>query len=260
MKRWMAVGLGAAGMIVALLGSSVPAQVPPNGDSTADGILRRSCDRLRSSSFFRIRAEISYDEVLLSGKKLFFTGSLDAAVNRPDRLRTEYRGSGQHSGIWYDGKSLTLHDWRANLYAVTEAPSDLDAFLDHTVESLGFSVPVADLFYSDPYGILMENVKSVTQSGLEEVGGLSCHHLTLRQEDIDWEIWIEEESPFLPRKLRITYKNMAASPQYTVLFTDWDFSGPPENAEFTFEPPAGAERIEFLSSKEIAGSPEEKMR
>jgi len=259
-KGWMALGLPTACMIAALTGFSALSQAASVGDSTAEGILRRSCDILSAKTSFRVNAEISYDEVLRSGKKLVFRGSLDASLSRPDRLRTEYRGDGEHSGIWYDGKSLTLHDWRANLYAVSEAPPDLDSLLDHTVESLGFSVPVADLFYSDPYKVLMENVDSVSHAGQEEVGGLSCHHLTLKQDDIDWEIWIEEESPFLPRKLRITYKKMAGSPQYTVLFTGWDFSHPLENADFTFNPPAGAERIEFLSLTEGAGSPEEGVR
>jgi hypothetical protein len=252
-KRSIAFSLTTACMIAALIGISAVSRAAPDDDSSADGILRRSCQNLSAQKAFRVTAEISYEEVLGSGEKVVFGGSLDASLSRPDRLRAEYRDDGQHSGIWYDGKTLTLHDWRANLYAVTEAPPDIDSLLDHTAESLGFTVPVADFYYSDPYQVLMENVESLSHSGREEVGGRSCHRLTLRQEDIDWEIWIEEGDSSLPRKFRITYKKLAGSPRYTVLFTDWDFLRPPGNADFSFDPPAGAERIEFLSSKEGVG-------
>jgi hypothetical protein len=252
-KRWVASAVPVVWVIALLIGHSAVSRAAPNDDSSADGILRRACDNLGARKTFRVTAEISYEEVLESGEKLVFGGSLDASLSRPDRLRTEYREGGQHSAIWYDGKTLTLHDWRANLYAVTEAPPDIDSLLEHTSESLGFTVPVADLFYSDPYKVLMENVGSLSHSGREEVGGRSCHRLTLRQDDIDWEIWIEEGGSSLPRKLEITYKNLAGSPRYTVLFTDWDFLRPPGNADFSFDPPAGAERIEFLSSKEGVG-------
>jgi len=249
-----------AWVIALLVGHSAVSRAAPDDDSSADGILRRSSENLSAQSAFRVTAEISYDEVLSSGEKLVFGGSLDASLSRPDRLRTEYRGDGQHSGIWYDGKTLTLHDWRANLYAVIEAPPDIDSLLDHTAESLGFTVPVADLFYSDPYKVLMENVESLSHSGREEVGGRSCHRLTLIQDDIDWDIWIEEGGSPLPRKLEITYKNVAGSPRYTVLFTDWDFSHPPVKADFSFDPPSGAERVEFLSSKEGIGPSGQKGR
>ena len=41
---------------------------------------------------------------------------------------------------------------------------------------------------------------------LSKVQGQLCHHLAFRQEDIDWQIWIENGPTPLPRKFLITDK------------------------------------------------------
>ena len=257
MRNWK-VGVYAAFIFgLAPLGTAVllSAQPPSSLSPDVEGLIRQSCENLKNAETFSFRAEITYDEVLQSGQKLQFGGSLNAVARRPDRLRTEYLGDNNQSRLWYDGKSLTLFDSGANLYATTAAPSALDELLDHTVDNLGFSVPVADFFYSDPFAGLLEHVKSGYYVGLDSVDGISCHHLALSQEDIDWQIWIEEGERLLPRKLTITYKKLPGSPQYTAVLSDWNFSVSLEDGEFIFNPPADAERIEFLTTRQPSKKP-----
>lgn len=257
MSRSKAAVYGAVliGLTLQGAGGLLLAQPPSSLSPDVEGLIRQSLENLKNAETFSFRAEITYDEVLRSGQKLQFGGSLDAVARRPDRLRTDYRGDNDQSRLWYDGESLTLFDSRANLYATTAAPSALDELLDHTVDNLGFSVPVADFFYSDPFRGLLDHVKSGYYVGLDSVDGISCHHLAFTQEDIDWQIWIEEGERLLPRKLTITYKKLPGSPQYTAVLSDWNFSISLEDGDFIFNPPEGAERIEFLSTRQQSEKP-----
>lgn len=216
----------------------------------ADRILQQACEGLKGAGRFSFHADITFDEVLETGQKLQYAGSLDTAVRRPDRIRSEYRGDLDYSAIWYDGRTLTLLDERENLYATAPAPDEIDSLLDHTVEKLGFAIPAADLFYSDPYAGLRRNVISGSYAGIDSVAGVPCHHLTFEQKDIDWQIWVSEEEPSVPKKFTITYKNLPGSPQYTATFSNWNFSPQLPDAHFIFVPAPDADGIDFLPSED----------
>ena len=53
-------------------------------------------------------------------------------------------------------------------------------------------------------------------SGLHLVRGIQCHHLVFIQDDIDWQIWIENSQTPLPRKMVITSKWLAGGPGGTM--------------------------------------------
>lgn len=238
------------GMAFIFLAVLSPA-VAQNEDSrvlTADGILLASFDRLKSLEGFIVSADITYDEIEPTGQKIQYGASIQAAVRRPDRLRIDYHGDQQKRSIWYDGENLTVLDLDDNLFATTEAPTEIDALLDNTVERLGFTIPLSDLLYSDPYPLLHRNVAEEFYAGLHVVGGVASHHLVLSQQDIDWQIWIEASKRYLPRKLIITYKNLPGSPQYTILFSEWDLTPQLADDRFIFRPPSGSNRIQFLGN------------
>lgn len=219
-------------------------------DPLVDSILRQSCRTLAEAGEFSFSAEIAYDKVLYTGQKVQYSGQLEAALKRPDRIRTSYRGDRSDSAVWYDGSSFTLMDPAMNLFASAPAPAEIDALLDLTVAKLGFNLPLSDLFYSDPYTGLLKEVTGAIYAGLDRVDGAACHHLAFSQDDIDWQVWIEEGDVPVPRKLIITYKNLPGSPQYIAVIRDWNFAPGLADGHFSFEPPAGAERIEFLTEPE----------
>ena len=86
-------------------------------------------DYLRAQQAFSFRIETSF-EIFDSGQKLQFTGSADLHLRRPDRLAIDYRDDLSVRRVWYDGSHLTLLDPRANVYASTEAQSNIDDTLD----------------------------------------------------------------------------------------------------------------------------------
>ena len=124
----------------------------------ADRILREMSEYLKKASEFTFHAEVKYDAVLASGRKIQFGGASKVTARRPNRLHVEYRGDERRTRVVFDGRTITIHDLAANVYAVAEVPPKIDAALDRVFEQYGISVPIADFVYADPYETLTENV------------------------------------------------------------------------------------------------------
>lgn len=248
MKPYLLPGVAFTCALIVPAGNLQPVYAigAPVMEARATELLRNMSDTLQTAKQLRFQAEITYDEVLSSGQKLQYTASFNASVKRPDHLRTNYQGDFRTTGLWYDGKNVTLLDADRKLYATAPAPSEIDGLLERIVEDFGFSIPVADLLYSDPFSVLTKKVTSGQYLGTHAVDGVHTYHLAFTQETVDWQLWIEEGARPLPRKITITYKGLPGSPQYTALLSDWDLSPDLPDPLFTFEPPAGTDRIDFL--------------
>ena len=51
--------------------------------------------------------------------------------------------------------------------------------------------------------------------------------------------------------ITITYKNIESSPQYTAILLDWDFYPRTADSFFTFVPPEGAAKVDFLTNEKL---------
>ena len=235
--------------------SGAAAGAAPGIDARADRILRQMSDYLKTAGEFTFHADVTYDEVLASGQEIEYGGTADVTVRRPDRLHVEYRGDERRSRVFLDGGSFTLYDLDASVYAVTEVPPEIDAAVDLVFEKYGFSVPIADLVYSDPYSALTASVETGFVAGRHSVDGMPCHHLAFSQDAIDWQIWIEAGPRPVPRKLVITLKDEPGSPRYTARLSGWDFQPRLSDHYFEFHPPDGADEIEFLPVQQTEAAP-----
>jgi hypothetical protein len=215
-------------------------------DPRAASILRSMGDYLASAEELSFSAEVAYDAVSPDGRKLQYSGTARVALRRPNRLHVEYDGDEDRRTVVIDGQTFTFYDRENNLYARTDVPSPIDAAIDHAFELYGFSVPIADLVYTDPYQTLMENVQSGSVIGRHTVDGVICDHLAFSQETIDWQIWIEDGPRPVPRKLVITYKSEPGSPQYAARLSGWDFAPRLSDRYFEFSPRPGAAEMEFI--------------
>jgi hypothetical protein len=81
--------------------------------------------------------------------------------------------------------------------------------------------------------------------GLNDVNGKSCRTLAFVEKDIDWQIWIDEGPQLTPSKVVITYKTQPAQPQFTAVFTDWNFAPRIATPVFTPNLPPGTEKVPF---------------
>ena len=191
-------------------------------DVRTDKLLKAMGDYLKSSGQFSFDVAIAFDEVIPSRQKIQYTASSDVAVHRPNKVYAERHGDLGDKRFWYDGKSMTLMDAKLGVYATEVVPADIDSAMDHLMEKYGFSPPLVDLVYEDPYQILIENAEFGFYAGLHNVAGVRCHHLAFVQKDIDWQIWIEDGKQLVPRKIVITYKNAPESPQFSAVLSEWD--------------------------------------
>jgi len=110
-------------------------------------------------------------------------------------------------------------------------------------------MPLEDFLRSDPYHDLVHNATAGIDIGATTVMGVPCEHLAFTQQNLDWQVWIEDGARPVPRKFVITYKDEPDAPQFTALFNQWDFVTKLPDFVFKFEPPPGATEIAVKQMK-----------
>jgi len=218
-------------------------------DAHADELLRRMGDYLAQAQFFSVNAEIWQDVQLASGQIVQAGRTVDLQVRRPNRLHAEVRSTRRNRGLYYDGKSITLLNRVQNFYGSIPAPAGLDEALDVACERFGITMPLEDLIVSDPYQNAIHKAVSGTDLGPVTVLGVPCEHLAFSQGMVDWQIWLEAGASPVPKKIVITYKDEDGAPQYTAIFSNWDFETKLPDFLFNFEPPSGAAKISVAEIK-----------
>ena len=78
----------------------------------------------------------------------------------------------------------------------------------------------------------------VVAGGKAVVRGSTCSQLAFTQEDVDWQLWVDEVVPVI-RHVVITYKKLPGAPRFSATFTSWDFNLMIPDSVFAFEPPPG---------------------
>jgi hypothetical protein len=215
-------------------------------DPQAEKLLRRMSDYLAGLQKFTVRTENTIEAVLTSGQKLQFSSPATASVWRPNKLRADRKGDILNQEFFYDGKTLTLYNQKENLYATASAPPTIDAMLDFAREKLDVIAPGAELMYGNAAERMLKETTSGFVVGPSVVAGVKTTHLAFRGAEIDWQIWIEDGAKPLPRKFILTSKKVAGEPQFTVVMRSWDAAPKLTERMFTFIPPKGAKKIEFL--------------
>jgi hypothetical protein len=249
LRRWV----GPIAMLAAFAGGIAWAAPPeadtsqqPGVDPKARALLEKMSDFLGGQRQFSVEVDGSTEVVLQSGEKVEFDHSSDVRLKRPDKLRSDRRGEKADVEFYYDGRSFTLYGKKNHYYATADAPATIDEAIDAARERLGIEAPGADLLYNKPYDVLMDDVVSGTYLGTVAVRGVSCHHLAFRGNETDWQIWIEDGPRPVPCKFVITSKKVQGLPEFTVEFSQWNFSPRLGDEVFHFTPPGNAKRIDFL--------------
>jgi len=228
---------------------------PAGIDQQAEKLLRRMSDYLAGRQQFTLKAESTLEVVLTSGQKIQFDSPATLEVSRPNKLRAHRKGDIVNQEFFYDGKTLTLYNPNENLYATTAAPPTIDETLDFAREKLDIIAPASELLYKNAAEKMLKESSSGFVVGLSVVGGVKCTHLAFRGSEVDWQIWIEDGDKPLPRKFILTSKQVKGEPEFTVLIRSWDVAPKLTDKDFTFTPPKGAKKIEFLQLTAEAKKP-----
>jgi hypothetical protein len=232
------------------------ASQPKNSPRTTDQLVDQACDFLQSQKTFSVDMAITYDEVLEIGSKVQYSANQQLLVAKPNRLRSDYVGDERITSFYYDGKNFTLQAPNLGFYNTKPAPDTLDGVLDQINSKYGITLPMSNLLASDPCA----NLKAATQSsffvGNNLVGNEETYQILLQGQDRDFQLWISEGEQPLLKKAIITYKKSPGEPQYTVVFSNWNFTPKLPTNAFTFTPAKDDVMVEFIPRDKLNLPPE----
>ncbi len=219
--------------------------VNPNIDPKAAGILQDMSYYMGSQYEYTYKADMMFDDVLESKQKIQYNGEETVYLKKPDKFYTGYVTDLGGYKLWYDAGKATLLEVPLNDFSLATLPATVDQALNKLKEEYQFTPALSEFLFIDTYKVMTADVISGAYFGISKVMGANCHHLVFVEKEIDWQIWIEEGKRPVPRKLVITYKNMAESPQFIALIKDWVFGKPITNFAFKPEIPDANNRVEF---------------
>jgi hypothetical protein len=197
---------------------------------------------LRTLTAFDVESTNSTDEVLENGQKVQFDGTVQLQVRRPNKLHAEVKTDRKHREFFYDGQTFTVFGRRVNYYASVPAPPTLRELLAILAQRYGIEVPLADLILWGTQGDRTSRLTSAIDLGPSTIRGAECEQYALREEGVDWQVWIQKGETPLPRKLVITTTSIPSQPQYVTVM-NWNLTPKLDEATFSFSPPEGAMRI-----------------
>ena len=112
---------------------------------------------------------------------------------------------------------------------------------------LDFAPPLATFSIVISTKSVRGNIQYGFDLGQNDVNGRTCCTLAFVEKDIDSQIWIENGPQPTPCALVIICKTQPAQPQFTAVFSDWDFAPRIAEAVLTPELPPGTQKIPFAT-------------
>jgi hypothetical protein len=222
-----------------LAGSCIPAYA---GDPIQ--ILKSMTDYVAKQPTISLAFDSDIEVITPELQKLQFTSSSQLLLSRPDKLRIERTGSYADIELVYDGKTATLYGKDTNNYAQQAFTGSMDQLVEELRATFNVQAPGADLLLSNSFSELTAGVIEAKHIGTGIIDGVECEHLAFRNEETDWQIWIETGPTPVPRKYVITSKAVTLGPQYTLRIHDWKAGASVAADAFAFKPAADARKID----------------
>ena len=230
---------------------ALPAIGAEGVDPDADRILKSMSAYLAGTQAFTLGADVALEVVMKNGQKLQRLSSQALVVQRPSRFRIDFKAVLANGELVFDGKTLTLYGRKPNAYIQRNVTGTIDDGIRAVEAETGISAAGADLLFADPYAVLVEGVESGVYLGTAFVDGIECHHLAFREDQFDWQIWIQTGDRPLPMRYVITSTWQTGAPQLEVSMRDWNTSPQITDKQFTFSVPAGATKLDAIPFDDI---------
>ena len=236
-------------MLVMLLACPGAASAGEGSEVTIDGLLKAMTDTLTGAKSITMHVEKTFDDILVSGHKVQYSGAIDIALRRPDRLYVSYGDDFASREVWFDGNQFVLQDHLARVHGQLPAAGTVDATLGALAEKYDVVMPLAGLLGDNVQQLIDENLQSGMYIGFSDVEGVPAHHLLLSSDTADWQFWIDAGETPLPLKIVVTDTTEPSEPQKTFLFTEWNLAADLPDSMFTPDIPEDSALAAFLPKK-----------
>jgi hypothetical protein len=213
-------------------------------ENDAKSILKVMSDYVGDQTTIKIAFDSDIEIITPQLEKIQFTNSGEALLQRPDKLHAHRVGGYADVEMFFDGKTVSVYGKHINGYAQFDAPGRVDDLIHALRQGHGVALPGADLLMTNSYDLLVAGVQESKHIGSGVIDGVECDHLAFRNQDTDWQLWVEAGKYPIPRKLVITSKTMNCAPQYTLCVKQWETGIKPAKKAFIFTPPAGAKMLD----------------
>lgn len=243
-------GFWAAALAVVAGLAAGPAIAQGGINKDADEILRSMSTFLGGTKAFSVAADISNEVITREGEKLQLSSYGTVVFQRPAGFYFHRHGRLGDVEAFFDGKTVSLSGKKRGVYVQKEVAGTTDDALNMITSQIGIDLPGVDLLISDPYAVLSSGVTSSGYHGTAYVQGVECHHLSFREDDVDWQLWVKTGDEPLPMKYVITTKWLTGAPQYSVQMSNWNLNPVIAADRFTFAVPEGATKLEALAVDE----------
>jgi hypothetical protein len=229
---------------LALLAASFFASGSQAAEDDALKILKGMSDYLASQKTISLSSDSDIEVITPDIQKIQFASSGQVLLSRPDKLRATRTGGYADVEIVFDGKTASVLGKDMNAFTQLDAPGPLDQLIDKLRNDYSVALPGADLLASNAFDVMSADVLHGDHIGRAVVNGFECEHLAFRNDDTDWQLWVQVGDAPIPRKYVITSKTEAGAPQYTLVIRDWKADVQPSADAFAFKAPDGAKKLD----------------
>jgi hypothetical protein len=171
-------------------------------------------------------------------------------VRKPAGFVIDYVSDIKSRRFIYDGKDFTVYSPKLGYYSTVKAPATNREVLKTIYDKFGIALPLEDLLrWGD--GSNDDRIKALRSAynvGPATIDGVETDHYAFREDDVDWEVWIQQGDQPFPRKLVIIDRNDPAKPTF-ISRLQWQLNPAFSDADFAFVPDANAKKIQMATYK-----------
>jgi hypothetical protein len=205
---------------------------------------------LMSANTLQIVSNGSLDVVTNNGQRIQLDGKTTYKVRKPAGFVIDYESDIKSRRFIYDGKNFTVYSPKLGFYSTVAAPATNREVLKTIYDKFGIALPLEDLFrWADgSHADRIQALKSAYNVGPATIDGVVTDHYAFREEDVDWEVWIQRGDQAFPKKLVIIDRNDPAKPTF-IARLQWTMNPTFTDADFAFVPDANAKKIQMATYK-----------
>lgn len=198
---------------------------------------------------FEISGEVAQDARLGAGLIVSNPSEIMIRVDRPNALHVSKFDGIDTQHIYLNDGRLTVFGTHTNFYANAMVPKDIEEGLQFALDKLDVEAPLAELvFASAAKEMLMDGAEAIYLTNKSRIGGVDCHQIVVRGAETDVQLWIQEGSKPVPKRMQLTMKWDNGSPRLTATL-NWKTVDNFKSGVFEFKPPEGAQEIKFMGDE-----------